>query len=170
MPQRKHSPRKPTIPGVCKKLEDTLARLRVQGYIDRLPPEFQSISASSVADIEMWWERLLLKAKSSRLNSYFMLFDTARLRIAKIREASAKTERQDKYEVSVSRLGVAHEVTVRKRVFTGADAAANACLELVGEGYKIIKVKLPSGHYVKGSQIESAIKAGRGKLKVALMR
>ena len=77
--------------------------------------------------------------------------------------------RRSAYLVYVSKLDDPHAIVTPRR-FSTMDKAASACISLAEEGYKISKVKLPSGRYVTGHQIESTIKMGRGEIKVALKR
>ena len=62
-----------------------------------------------------------------------------------------------------------------ERSFPTMDEAANACIELTHQGYKICSVELPSGNCVTGEQIEWAIGlgaygAGAYSVKKALTR
>jgi len=61
-------------------------------------------------------------------------------------------------------------VTPGARGFSTMDDAARACISLREHGYKILRVRLPSGNYVTGSQIEWAIGLGVSSVKIALTR
>ena len=50
------------------------------------------------------------------------------------------------------------------------DEAAGACISLRKHGHKILRVRLPSGNYITGAQIEWAIKIGVSSVKIALTR
>ena len=54
------------------------------------------------------------------------------------------------------------------RSYPTMDEAAKACIALTNEGYDIHSVKLPTGSYVTGKQIEWAIRVGVHSVKIAL--
>jgi len=56
------------------------------------------------------------------------------------------------------------------RQFSTMDETARACISLREHGYKLLRVRLPSGKYVTGSLIDSAIVVGIGSVKIALTR
>ena len=60
--------------------------------------------------------------------------------------------------------------TPGSRRFSTMDDTASACISLREHGYKILRVRLPSGNYVTGSQIEWAIRLGVSSVKIALTR
>ena len=75
---------------------------------------------------------------------------------------------RETYVLYVSKLDDAREI-VSPRSFATRDEAAIACISLGEEGYKVWKVKLPSGRYVMGPRIERAIRLGASKVKIALI-
>ena len=80
-----------------------------------------------------------------------------------------RSKRRETYVLYVSKLDDSREI-VSPRNFSTRDEAASACISLAEEGYKVWKVKLPSGRYVMGSHIEWAIRLGADKVKIALTR
>ena len=54
--------------------------------------------------------------------------------------------------------------------FASMDEAASACITLREQGNEILGVRLPSGNYVMGSQIEWSIGLGVSCVKIALSR
>jgi len=76
---------------------------------------------------------------------------------------------RETYVLYVSKLDDSRQI-VSPRIFSTRDEAASACISLPVEGYKVWKVKLPSGRYVMGSHIEWSIRLGADKVKIALTR
>jgi len=157
-----------SVAEICLSLEDMLVELRAKGHLDRLPPKFRSISAQSPEEIFKWCE-LLDQGFSmyGRLDDYFILFDTARARISYLTKERSKG--RVPYIVYVSRDERPGEVSGARR-FSTMDEAAGACISLREHGYKVLRVRLPGGNYVTGSQIEWAIRMGVGSVKIALTR
>ena len=157
-----------TVGEVCQHLEMLLVGLRAQGQVDRLPAEFRSISAKTADEVLKWCE--LLEQSSfahGRLDPYFVLFDTARARISHLTEERPNVRMP--YIVYVSR-EEKPDAEPGPRRFSTMDETAKACMSLREHGYKILRVRLPSGKYVTGSQIEWAIRIGVSSVKIALAR
>jgi hypothetical protein len=157
-----------TVSEVCRGLEEILVELRSKGHVERLPPKFRAISAQDPDAVIKWCE--LLDQSSfmhGRLDYYYILFDTARARLEYL--AKDRIKGSIPYIVYVSREEES-AATAGARRFSTMDDAARACISLREQGYKILRVRLPSGNYVTGSQIEWAIKVGVSNVKIALTR